>query len=68
MVVTIGTGKRLENGERKEFKVKPGDKVLFSKYGGTQVIIDDQEYSLIHEDDILALLSQPAETQSPQNN
>ena len=46
----------LENGERAKMQVKEGDKVLFSKYGPTEVKVDGKEYLMIKEDDILAII------------
>ena len=54
-VVALGTG-RLEDGKRAEFEVKVGDKVLIAKYGGTEVKMGDEKYTLLREDDILAIL------------
>ena len=56
-VVAIGTGKVLENGQRVAFDVKVGDKVIFSKYAGTEVKFDGQEYLIVSaERDILAIV------------
>ena len=55
-VIALGTGKRDENGKITPFEVKVGDKVLISKYGGTEVKIDDQKYTLVREDDILGVI------------
>ena len=55
-VIALGTGKRDENGKVTPFEVKVGDKVLISKYGGTEVKIDDQKYTLVREDDILGVI------------
>lgn len=55
-VVAVGSGKRLENGEIKPLEVKIDEKVLFGKYSGTEVKIDDEEYLIMHEDDILGIL------------
>ena len=52
----VGTGKKDENGKVTPFEVKVGDKVLISKYGGTEVKIDDQKYTLVREDDILGVI------------
>ncbi|TLD43055.1 MAG: Heat shock protein 60 family co-chaperone GroES [Candidatus Jettenia ecosi] len=56
-VIALGDGKLLKNGERVKFQVKAGDRVLFSSYGGTEVKIDGEEYLLMSEDDILAIIS-----------
>ncbi|MDQ1271628.1 MAG: chaperonin GroES [Planctomycetota bacterium] len=55
-VIAIGDGKLLKNGERAKFQVKKGERVLFSSYGGTEVKIDGEEYLLMSEDDILAII------------
>jgi hypothetical protein len=52
----IGKGKRLDNGNVIEPDVKAGDRVLFSKYGGTEVKVDGQDYLIMREDDILGVL------------
>ena len=54
-VLALGNGKK--DGETYEFSVKVGDKVIISKYGGTQVKYDDVEYTILREEDILAVLS-----------
>ncbi|HTB63185.1 MAG TPA: co-chaperone GroES [Opitutales bacterium] len=55
-VVALGTGKKDEDGKAIPFEVKVGDKVLVSKYGGTEVKIGDDKYSLLREDDILGVI------------
>src|ERR1700709_887906 len=55
-VVALGTGKRDDEGKIIEFTVKQGDKVLISKYGGTEIKIDGQSYLIMREDDILGIL------------
>lgn len=55
-VIAIGTGKRDEDGKLIPFNVKKGDRVLLPKYGGTEVKIDDQEYQIVREDDILGVI------------
>jgi chaperonin GroES len=55
-VVAVGNGKILENGEIRPLDVKVGDKVLFGKYGGTEVKIENQEYVVMREDDIMGIL------------
>jgi chaperonin GroES len=52
-VVAIGSG-RLEKGERIPLDVKPGDRILFGKYSGNDIKIDDEEYMILKEDEILA--------------
>jgi chaperonin GroES len=55
-VIAVGTGKIDENGKKIPFNVKPGDIVLLPKYGGTEVKMDDKEYQIVREDDILAVI------------
>ena len=50
------TGKIDDNGKKVDFTVKKGDKVLISKYGGTEIKIDDQNYLIMREDDILGII------------
>ena len=56
-VIALGTGKKDEKGNVSAFEVKVGDKVLISKYGGTEVKIEDQKYTLVREDDILGIIA-----------
>jgi chaperonin GroES len=55
-VVALGTGKTDDNGKKVEFTVKKGDKVLISKYGGTEIKIDNESYLIMREDDILGII------------
>lgn len=55
-VVAVGPGRILENGQKVPVEVKVGDRVLYSKYGGTEVKIDGEEYLILSERDILAVL------------
>ena len=55
-VVAIGSGKLLDDGSRASSQLKEGDQVLFSSYAGENVEIDDVEYLLMREDDVLAVL------------
>lgn len=55
-VVAVGDGKVLENGKRGEFQVKVGDIVLFSSYGGTEIKVDSEEFLIMEESDILAII------------
>jgi chaperonin GroES len=54
-VVAVGSGRILDNGQKVPLEVKVGDKVIYSKYGGTEVKIDDEEYIILSERDILAI-------------
>lgn len=56
-IVAIGSGKRNDDGSRMELEVKVGDKVLYSKYAGTDVKLGNEEYVLMSEKDILAIVS-----------
>lgn len=56
-VIALGTGKKDENGKVQPFEVKVGDRVLVSKYGGTEVKLDEQKYTLVREDDILGVIA-----------
>ncbi|MGE5582963.1 MAG: co-chaperone GroES [Bacillota bacterium] len=55
-VLAVGTGKVLENGQKVPLEVKVGEKVLFAKYAGTEVKLDGEEYMVLKEADILAIL------------
>ena len=55
-VVAVGSGKLLDNGQRAAMEVKEGDNVIFNKYSGTEVKVDDVEYLVIRESDVLAIL------------
>lgn len=55
-VIAVGNGKLLEDGERAAVDVKPGDRVLFGKYSGSDVKIDGAEYLILREDEVLAVL------------
>ncbi|HUS90652.1 MAG TPA: co-chaperone GroES, partial [Phycisphaerae bacterium] len=55
-VLALGDGKLLDDGTRAAFQVKKGDKVLFASYGGTEIKIEREEYLLMDESDVLAIL------------
>jgi chaperonin GroES len=55
-VIAAGDGRTLSTGERVPLEVKPGDRILFGKYSGSEIKIDGQEYIVFREDDILAVL------------
>ncbi|WP_022855726.1 co-chaperone GroES [Thermodesulfobacterium thermophilum] len=55
-VIAVGDGRVLENGQKQPLTVKEGDKVLFSKYAGTEIKIKGEEYLIMREDDVLAIL------------
>ena len=56
VIEAVGDGKLLDNGERGGFQVKPGDRVLFSSYAGTEVKVEGDELMVMGEEDILAIL------------
>jgi chaperonin GroES len=55
-VLAVGPGRTLENGKVVSPEVKVGDKVIFSKYGGSEVKIDGKEYTILRENDVLAVI------------
>jgi chaperonin GroES len=55
-VIAVGTGKVTDEGKKIPLTVKAGDKILFGKYSGSEVKIDDKEYLIMREDDVLAIL------------
>jgi len=55
-IVATGKGKTTEDGKVLPMDVKPGDKVLYGKYSGSEVKLDDQEYLIMHQDDILGII------------
>ena len=55
-VIAAGTGKVTEDGKRVPLDVKAGDRILFGKYSGSEVKIDDKEYLILREEDVLAIL------------
>ena len=56
IVVALGTGKTDDNGKKVAFEVKKGDRVLVSKYGGTEIKLDGKEFRIFSSDDILAVI------------
>jgi len=57
-VVAVGKGKMNDKGELVPLEVKVGDKVLYGKYAGTEVTVDDKQYIILREDDILAIVEE----------
>jgi chaperonin GroES len=55
-VIAVGSGKRTDEGKVIALDVKAGDRILFGKYSGTEIKIDDQEYLIIREDEVLGIL------------
>lgn len=56
-VLSVGPGRVLDNGKRVEMEVKSGDTVLFAKYAGTEVKLEGEEYLVIRESDLLAIIT-----------
>jgi chaperonin GroES len=56
VVMYVGSGKLLDSGERAPLQVKEKDRVIFSSYAGTEIKIDGQEYLIMNEDDVLAVI------------
>ena len=56
-VVAVGSGRRSKDGKRVPLEVKVGDRVLFGKYAGTEVKINDKEHVIIKEDEVLGIIS-----------
>ncbi|MBU0671920.1 MAG: co-chaperone GroES [Candidatus Margulisbacteria bacterium] len=54
-VVAVGSGRILDNGQKVPLEVKIGDNIIYSKYGGTEVKIENEEYIILSERDILAI-------------
>jgi len=55
-VVRVGDGKLLDDGSRAEFQVKEGDTIILSKWGGTEIKIEGEEYLVLNEDEVLAVV------------
>jgi chaperonin GroES len=55
-VISVGPGKMMEDGKRSPMEVKAGDRVLFGKFAGAEIKIDDKEYVIMREEEILAVL------------
>ncbi|MDH7482408.1 MAG: co-chaperone GroES [Armatimonadota bacterium] len=55
-VIAVGPGKTMENGKVVPMEVKVGDKVIYSKYGGTEIKIGSEEYVVLRQDDVLAIV------------
>jgi len=58
VIVSVGSGKVLNNGEKIQVSVKKGDRILFSKYAGTEIKIDNEEHLVMREEDILGVIEQ----------
>jgi len=55
-VIAVGNGKTLDNGTKVALDVKAGDKILFGKYSGTDIKLDGEEYMILREDEVLAVI------------
>ena len=55
-VIAAGTGRVLDNGQRIDLEVKEGDRIIFSKYSGTEVKYEGNEYLILRESDVLAII------------
>jgi chaperonin GroES len=56
VVVALGTGKLNDDGKKIPFEIKKGDRILVSKYGGTEIKLDGKEYKILSSDDILGVI------------
>ena len=56
-VIAVGSGRTLKNGKVVPLAVKAGDKIIFGKYSGSEIKVDDKEYVFLNEDDILAVVA-----------
>ncbi|HQP91729.1 MAG: co-chaperone GroES [Candidatus Omnitrophica bacterium] len=56
-VVAVGKGKVLDDGKVQPLEVKPGDKILYGKYSGTEIKLEDEEHLIIKEEDVLAIIT-----------
>jgi chaperonin GroES len=56
-VISVGAGKTLENGSIAPLEVKEGDRILFGKYSGTEIKVQDQDYLILREDEIVGILT-----------
>jgi chaperonin GroES len=54
-IVAIGSGKKLDNGETQALEVKKGDRVIFGKYAGDEILVDGKKHKILKEDEILAI-------------
>ncbi|MCS7227808.1 MAG: co-chaperone GroES [Endomicrobia bacterium] len=57
-VIAVGKGKMTDDGKLIPMELKVGDKVLYGKYSGTEIKIDDQEYLILHQDDVLGIIEE----------
>ncbi|HEX4947360.1 MAG TPA: co-chaperone GroES [Blastocatellia bacterium] len=59
-VVAVGEGRILDNGQRQPLDLKVGDRVLFGKYSGTEIKLDEEEWLILRESDVLAVIAEKA--------
>ena len=55
-VVAVGTGRLLDDGATKALEIKTGDRILYGKYAGTEVSVEGQDYVILREEDVLAIV------------
>ncbi len=55
-IIAVGDGKLLDNGERAKFQVKKGDEVIFASYAGSELKVDGEEFLILSEDEVLAVI------------
>jgi chaperonin GroES len=60
-VIAVGPGRMLDSGKRVEMEVKSGDEVLFAKFAGTEIKLDDEEYLIMRENELLAIVANGAD-------
>ena len=65
-VVAVGAGKMLENGTIAALEVKNGDRILFGKYSGTEIKVDNQDYLILREDEIIGILTRAGKSAGKQ--
>jgi chaperonin GroES len=58
VVIAVGNGKTTDSGDVRALQVKAGDKILFSKYAGTEIKIDEEEHTIMREDDVLGIIEE----------
>lgn len=65
IVISIGQGKLLESGERLPMNIKVGDHIIFATYSGSEIKLDDNDYIIMREEDVLALLESTSSKKGP---
>jgi chaperonin GroES len=56
LVLAVGNGKRLDDGQVRALDIKAGDRILFGKYAGTEIKVDGEEHLILREDDVLGVI------------